>query len=96
MGELQKGIKNEAIRNLTLWQMAGNVIREEDAKRKDYVHVETVLKIVEEMQKEWLDIEETELPLKVRGKVDWKATAKLMEARNLIRAKWFKRWFRGS
>lgn len=51
MGELEKGIKNEAIRNLTLWRMAKPYISKETAKRKDYVHVETVLKIVEEMRR---------------------------------------------
>jgi len=51
-----------------------------------------LLKTVEEMRNEFLDIEEVELPLKVNGKIDWKKTAELMELRNIIRLKWFKRW----
>jgi len=49
-------------------------------------------KAIEEMRNEFLNVEEVELPLKVNGKVDWKKTAELMELRNIIRLKWFRRW----
>ena len=52
--------------------------------------------IVEEAEKEWLAIEETELPLKVNGKVDWEKTAQLMEIRNILRLRWLEKWLGAS
>ena len=55
----------------------------------------TFRKSVDEAKKEWLEIEECELPMKINGQVDWQKTAELMELRNIIRNRWFKKWLGG-
>ena len=85
MGLLQKDIKNEALYNTTLWQLAGTIVTKETAKRKDYVHVETVLKIVEEMKKEF--------PFNPDDLV-WNKKHQITDLQNSIRKmrEWFERW----
>ena len=92
MGELQEGIKNEAIRNLTLWQMMGNFIREEDAKRKDYVHVKTVLKIVGEMQKEFPHWSEVAKDLKEKFPNKTISSYEVLNETDKRKDAWFERW----
>jgi len=60
---------------------------------KNAILFEKLFAIIDEARKEFLDIVETKLSLKINGKVDWKKAAKLMELRNIIRLKWFEKWF---
>jgi hypothetical protein len=59
------------------------------------INSEDLLQWLDEAKKEWLEIEECELPMKINGQVDWQKTAELMELRNIIRNRWFKKWFGG-
>jgi hypothetical protein len=49
--------------------------------------------MLDDARNEWLEIEECELPIKTNGTVDWQKTAELMELRNIIRNRWFEKWF---
>ena len=49
--------------------------------------------LIDDARNEWLEIEECELPIKTNGTVDWQKTAELMELRNIIRNRWFEKWF---